>query len=856
MARPIGYLSLVFMMVCCLQLTELSAFGQNYQQILFDSGILLLFTVIPLWVWVFWEYNAERLINSPWLLLLLLEPVVVISLYIADMFFTGNALSQHKPDAILLNAKQRLGVFFIWHRSYMIGVGTIVLFGSVYIIWLKTRHHLKELLLIGFCLSAPMLLLLAYGTGLLSIRLGAPALTFFILWGTRQYHLLNVTPVALNKIINTIKTGVIVVNAQQKLVYANQFSARLLGFEQALKDLNQKPLPTVPVLHEYFDFSLNKSQQFSIQLDTKPTCFVDVSIEPLFKYNHQCFGHAIILQDVTARQNAELTLAQQAEQLSEFNRQKSDFFAGISHEFRTPLTLSLGYLNSLIKGEHGTHLNDLQGALSISCRQNERLLSLVNQLLDLSQLDSGAVKIRPNTIALAQYLPALMSVYDLQAAQQGVEIKWQCEYDTAEIYFDVDAFEKIVHNLLSNALKSMSQGGLLTVAIKDLQQHWQLNISDTGCGITERVLPYIFEPFFYRDNHHHAWSRGTGVGLSLVKQLLGLHQASIDVSSTVGEGSCFTVLIKKGHQHFTEDIVSKAIFKDNTLLTLNKDSNELAVQAATNRPEQKTTKTVLPERLILVVEDNAEMRRYIRFQLGAEYRLVEAVDGQEGLELAEQLLPDLVLSDVMMPIMSGLDLCAHLKSNIRTSHIPVLLLTAKSSQAHKLEGLKQGADEYLVKPFDVQELQLRINNLIQSRIDLKRAYSGHWKQNLIEDIPLPKTETKFLDTLQEYITQHISEAVIPVQDLSSLVNMSERTLSRKLKALTGETPNQLLQSVRLSYAAKLLVSGDLSITEISYAAGFSGASYFTRKFKEAFSQTPKKYRESHQLSDLCHEMSD
>ena len=248
--------------------------------------------------------------------------------------------------------------------------------------------------------------------------------------------------------------------------------------------------------------------------------------------------------------------------------------------------------------------------------------------------------------------------------------------------------------------------------------------------------------------------------------------------------------------------------------------------------------------LILVVEDNADMRRYIRFELGEEYCLAEAKNGQEGVELAQQIVPDLVLSDVMMPTMDGLQLCSELKSNYLTSHIPILLLTAKSSQSSKLQGLEKGADDYLTKPFDKNELNTRIKSLIQSRIALKEAYQRHINDDIDHHVAaLPEIEVNLLDTLKSYIKEHIAEPSIAIGDLARSANMSERTLNRKLKALTDETPNQLIVSMRLTQAAKLLLSSDQTIAEISYGFGFTNTSYFSRKFKQRFSLTPKEYRE-------------
>jgi DNA-binding response OmpR family regulator len=402
-----------------------------------------------------------------------------------------------------------------------------------------------------------------------------------------------------------------------------------------------------------------------------------------------------------------------------------------------------------------------------------------------------------------------------------------------------------MNNLLTNALKSMNQGGKLSLLVEEQSNTFTISIRDTGCGISEDVLPYIFEPFYHRENKQEHWQKGVGVGLSLVEQLLTLHNADIDVETIVGEGSCFTVSIKKGTEHFEG---MKNVVPNESSIS-QKLSNSSVVSGL---PAETTTESLLAEPehgnkegeyIILVVEDSAEMRRYIRFELSSEYCLIEATNGQEGIELAQQIVPDLVLSDVMMPVMDGLQLCSELKSNHLTSHIPVLLLTAKSSQSNRLEGLEKGADDYLTKPFDKNELNARIKSLIQSRIALKAAYQRHINDTIDNHVVLPEIEVNLLDTLKKHIVEHISDPNITISDLSQSVYMSERTLNRKLKALTDETPNQLIISMRLNQAVKSLLSSDRTIAEISHELGFTSTSYFSRKFKQRFSQTPKEYRE-------------
>ena len=554
--------------------------------------------------------------------------------------------------------------------------------------------------------------------------------------------------------------------------------------------------------------------------------------------------------DVTERKQTEL-------KLQSLDRQKAEFFAGISHEFRTPLTLSLGHLKDLASEAENIQPDALRSGLSQVENNNKRLLKLVNQLLQLSQLDASSLEINPVLLDLKTNLPVMIANFESLAEKQNSQIHLQWDHLTDnkfEVYFDSDAFDKIISNLLSNALKSMPKGGDVYIRVEVVDaQHLELSVSDTGCGIPSSALPKVFKMFYSHQNDNAAWPQGTGVGLSLVKRLLALHSAKIDVSSVEAEGTTFTLDLLRGFAHFPQEIAvqhSKVDLLQSDHLEI--EALEHTVSSAPlSSPTIKSTGNKLKEtteKLILLVEDNAEMRAYIRKHLSLEYRLIEAADGKEGLALALKLMPDLVLSDVMMPKMSGYDLCKQLKTSPLTSHIPVILLTAKSSHSEKLEGLELGADEYLNKPFDVQELLLRIQNLIQARSRVKQFYKNNGLNEVIENQELPKRETLFLDKLQKYVHENISKSDIRVTDLASIVNMSERTLNRKLKALTGDTPKKMLLLIRLEYAAKLLHRSDDSITQISYSAGFADTSHFTRCFKSKFLVTPTNFRKNHGLN--------
>jgi len=452
----------------------------------------------------------------------------------------------------------------------------------------------------------------------------------------------------------------------------------------------------------------------------------------------------------------------------------------------------------------------------------------------------------------------LIANFESLAVRQNIQLNFSIgakAQEDSEIYFDTDALDKIVINLISNALKSITgkEGGQVDISLHRFADDLiELKVRDTGCGIPADSLAKIFEMFYSHQMDNPAWPQGTGVGLSLVKQLLIQHGADILVESTEGAGSRFTLIFKRGFAHFPEGVEVSQSF-DSQEATPSAAVTEIVTasdmldesEAIDTQPTEalKPPNTALAHQ-VLLAEDNPDMRRYIRKHL-AEFRLIEAVDGAEALDLAQQSMPDLILSDVMMPKMNGYDLCKQLKSDEETSHIPVILLTAKSDQSEKLEGLSLGADDYLSKPFDVAELKLRMNNLIASRETIRSFYKANGLEKVIKHPELPKRETIFLEKIQTYVLENIENADLKVSDIAATVFMSERSLSRKVKMLTGDTPKKMLQTIRLEQAAQRLISSDLNITTLCYDIGFSDASHFARTFKSHYSMTPTEYRERH-----------
>lgn len=830
--------------------------SQWVAQALLEINFLMVPMTVPLWIWILIEYHLERKTSflDKRILPFLIHPVVLIVVTSTQMVSSG-FVSQESATA-LIQPEERLGAYSQLRLIYGWSSMLLLIVVTSYVMLKKQQTSVWVFIQVVLYTSLPFIFFALYHHEVVNMRLAGPALVFYLYWINRQYRLLDVMPVALRGIIDQVDSGMLVTDIHSRLLYVNDYASKL--FDLSPQRLQQHGSLVPEAIRANFDASIPKKQTAQIALEDKHNAnemrYLDSVLKPIFHpKSKRHLGATLSLYDVTERKNAEI-------KLQNFDRQKSEFFAGISHEFRTPLTLSLGNLQDVLNNADHISAHELKNTLGQVKNNNQRLLNLVNQLLELSKLNAGSLKIQPRLLPLAAWLPPLLANFESLANQQNIRIHLQFDQQTThdpQIYFDADAFEKVIVNLISNALKSMPKGGDIYVRLNSVDdQHLQLSIRDTGCGIPADTLPKIFEMFYSHHSDNAAWPQGVGVGLSLVKKLLTQHGADIEVSSIEAKGTTFTVTLRRGFAHFSADItvdcqvntegnssintVNLAQLEDETGRSVI-DNTKIDNTKALSGFEQKNPHNVSRKR-VLLVEDNAEMRAYIRKHLAKDFDLLEAANGQDALALALQTMPDLVLSDVMMPKMNGYELCKRLKSTAETSHIPVLLLTAKSSQAEKIEGLELGADDYLGKPFDAKELILRMSNLIISRRVIKQLYQSDGLQQVIDNQELPKRETTFLDNLQKYVQENISNTDIKILDLAKTVNMSERSLSRKLKVLTGDTPKRMLLHIRLEHATKLLRLTSDSITQLSYRAGFSDASHFTRCFKARYSMTPTAYR--------------
>ncbi len=525
----------------------------------------------------------------------------------------------------------------------------------------------------------------------------------------------------------------------------------------------------------------------------------------------------------------------ETDKLSEIDHLKSRFFANISHEFRTPLTLILGPLEQFLQGKLK---GDVKDTFKISYRYAKRLQRLINQLLDISKLEAGRMALHVREENIIPFLKGIVFSFASLAERKNIGLEFYSSQDSILIFFDRDKIDKIMTNLLSNALKFTKENGTITVTAGITEKNMaEITVADSGIGISAHHLPKIFDRFYQVGATNLAKGEGTGIGLALTRELVELHHGEITVASRENEGTTFRIYLPQGKDHFQPDEIieklSESLITDPVMTFSESDIDDSdVVETVANRPEAAP--------IILLVEDNQDVRNYIREYLKEQYRIAEAGDGVEGLRLAIELIPDIIISDVMMPNMDGFEFCNKIKTDERTSHVPVILLTAKASLKSRVDGLETGADDYLTKPFNVQELQIRIRNLIEQRKKLRERFSREVTLQPSE-IAITSTDEKFLLRVIEVIEQHIAEPEFDTHVLARESGFSRSQLNRKLRALTDQSPREFIRIIRLKRAAQLIAQKAGNVTEIAYDVGFNSISHFAKRFKEFYGVLPSEY---------------
>lgn len=544
----------------------------------------------------------------------------------------------------------------------------------------------------------------------------------------------------------------------------------------------------------------------------------------------------------------------EAAKMREVDQMKSAFFANISHEFRTPLTLILGPLEQF--AERFRNDERAQATLSAMRRNGLRLLQLINQLLDLSRMDAGKMTVQVRPIELVAFSRALVMSFLSLAERKKITLIFDPEDSEIIAYADRDKFEKILTNLLSNAFKFTGEAGEVKVVLRILNgghgetsptpprsRQVEVVVSDTGIGIDAAHLDRVFDRFYQVENSHRDYG-GTGIGLALTKEVVDLLRGEISVRSAQGQGSTFTVRLPIDKELWRpEEIAAEEQIPSPAAI---EPSSTILIESDTSAGTERSPDPGKP--VLLVVEDNADVRTYLRGLLEKDFAVEEAENGKTGLEKAREMGIDLVISDIMMPVMDGMQLCRELKGDDRTSHIPVILLTARATQEGKLEGLDVGADDYVTKPFDMRELRSRAKNLIDTRRKLWEKY--HRQVTLgPSSIPVTSADERFLKRLAECIEQHLAEASYDSESLAHDLCMSRMQLNRKLNALTGKSTHEVVREFRLQRAAELLRRGAGNVSSVAYEVGFNSPSHFASAFRQTFGLLPSEYAAGHPSLD-------
>jgi len=521
--------------------------------------------------------------------------------------------------------------------------------------------------------------------------------------------------------------------------------------------------------------------------------------------------------------------AVEVDQLKELDNVKTKLYTNITHEFRTPLTLILGMADQI-----QTTLPDHFNAIKVLKKNARKLLRLVNQMLSLSKYDSGRVKVSNIHSDLIGYVQSIINMISSSADKKKIKFQFKHEVDRLEMDFDPEKIEELIVNLISNAIQNTDTGGRILIDITLTKSHPEIEIShegiaqisvkDTGSGIPEDKLPRIFDRFYQVEddsNHHH---EGTGIGLAIVKENVTLMGGAIAIESAVGLGTRFIISIPIIHE------AERVIIESQSIIDYSEESNNPHFDI-----HDGTAGLELDH--LLIIEDNEDMSNYLKALLKDEYQIFTAMNGIEGLNIARHKIPDIIISDVMMPEMDGFEFLEKIKDDIRTSHIPIIMLTAKADEVSRLEGFEKGAEAYLTKPFDKKELNIRLRKLLEQRRKLQERYLSFSLGSTLHK-PMASQGDAFMKRIQELIESHLDEADFGIPELCKLLPMSRTQLYRKFSALTNTTGDKYIRKYRLHRAMELLKTTELNVTEVAMEVGFSNPSYFSRIFKNEFGYSP------------------
>ncbi|MFK7948806.1 MAG: ATP-binding protein [Saprospiraceae bacterium] len=537
----------------------------------------------------------------------------------------------------------------------------------------------------------------------------------------------------------------------------------------------------------------------------------------------------------------------EAARLAEVDKIKTNFFSNITHEFRTPLTLIIEPLRQILKDKKLS--TSTKSKAQLAERNSQKLLGLVNQLLDLSKLESKKMVLELKRGDFLAFVAPIMDSFKALAEQKNIQFIYNTPNELPSFDFDKNKVEKVLFNLISNAIKFTKANGIVTVDITKNTQTEQLQIQviDTGIGIPEKEQLHIFDRFYQVDGSNTRAHEGTGIGLALSKELTEVMNGLLTFQSEFGKGSTFEIVLPMVQISNNVEIVTET---------------KAYIPQLINRTEQPATRNSQPvfnpdaTNVALIIEDNDELRDFIKSSIEHQYQIIEAANGQQGLELALKYVPNIIISDVMMPIMDGFELCKRVKTDEKTAHIPVILLTAKTAMDNVLKGLQYKADAYIRKPFNVEELLLRMKNLIDVRVLLQQKFAQTLEilpfgnsdtddnkqpiNTAFQDTNISTFDQRFLTDLSKVVEQNLDNEDLTIEDLAKAVTMSRSQLYRKIKAMVNQSPSEFIRNIRLKAAKQFLEQRKGNITEVAFMVGFSSQKYFSTKFKEKYGVKPSE----------------
>lgn len=647
-----------------------------------------------------------------------------------------------------------------------------------------------------------------------------------------------------------------------------QYAYILEGFEKAWNYVGTQRTATYTNLPKgHYTFKVRSTNADGVWTDNVRT--LEIEIEPSFwetplaYFLYVFFLLAVVVTAVYIlftiyRLKHKVSIEQQ------LTNMKLRFFTDISHELRTPLTLIAGPVEYVLQN---TPLpDDAREQLKVVERNTNRMLRLINQILDFRKIQNRKMKMQVQRVEVVPFIRKIMENFESVAEEHHIDFLLEAEKDDLYLWVDADKLEKIVYNLLSNAFKYTPEGKMISVFVREDEKTISIGVQDQGIGIDENRRKSLFLRFENLVDHKlFAHASSTGIGLSLVRELVEMHKATITVDSKLGEGSCFRVDFRKGKEHY--DATTEFLQDDATagMATATAERSDAPVASAvpseTGIAPDGTTETedgkAAARETMLLVEDNPELRLFLRSIFAADYRVVEAEDGIQGLNKALQLLPDIIISDVMMPGKDGIAMTKELRTDMTTSHIPIILLTAKTSIESKLEGLEYGADDYITKPFSATYLKARVKNLLARRHKLQEAFRQEFMsatatvstagtETVAEEKPkaeMSPNDRKFMDKLVELMEANMDNGDLVVDDLVRELAVSRSVFFKKLKTLTGLAPVEFIKEMRINRAVQLIETGEYSMTQISYMVGINDPRYFSKCFKAKMQMTPTEYRD-------------